>query len=217
MTGRLAAATPPTASLREHLAAIIEQLPADKLTLGELLEVFGNEGLLLLTILLTLVFLIPVSIPGVSTAFGGAILLVGISRLAGRPLWLPRRLRDKALPVAKLRPGLAKGMAWVQRLEKISRPHRMRIVVDGRAQEVFNNLAFILAALLLMAPFGFVPFSNTLPGLALLFYAIGMIQRDGVAMLLGHLTTVLAIVYFAILIGGGGLAVREMFQRFSGG
>src|SRR3546814_1248011 len=92
-----------SASLGEQLAAIIESLPEDHLTLGELLDVFGDEGLLLLTMLLTLVFLIPVSIPGVSTVFGGAILLVGISRLIGRPLWLPARLRNKALPADRLR------------------------------------------------------------------------------------------------------------------
>lgn len=208
---------PDAASLGEQLAAIIDHLPEDKLTLGELLDVFGDEGLLLLTILLTLVFLIPVSIPGVSTVFGAAILLVGISRLIGRPLWLPRKLKDKALPADKLRPGLTRGMVWVQRLEKISRPYRLRVFVEGRAQDLFNNLAFILAALLLMAPFGFVPFSNTLPGLALLFYAVGLIQRDGGAMLLGHLANILTIVYFGILIGGSSVAAHELFQRFSGG
>src|SRR3546814_1773876 len=118
--------------------------------------------------LLALVFRIPVSIPGGSTVFGAAILLVGISRLIGRPLWLPARLRDKALPADRLRPGLTGGMTWVRRLERISRPHRLRALVAGRVQNLFNNLAFILAALLLMAPFGFVPFSNTLPALALL-------------------------------------------------
>lgn len=205
------------ASLGEQLQSIIDQLPEDSLTLGELLEVFGDEGLLLLTALLTLVFLIPVSIPGVSTVFGGAILLIGISRLVGKPLWIPRRLRDKALPAAKLRPALGTGMSWVRRLERISRPHRMPGLVDGRVAHVFNNLAFILAALLLMAPFGFVPFSNTLPGIALLFYAIGLIQRDGVAVLLGHVANIATIIYFGILIAGGGLAVRELIQRMTGG
>ena len=205
------------AALGEQLASIIEQLPEDSLTLGELLDVFGDEGLLLLTILLTIVFLIPVSIPGVSTVFGGAILLIGVSRLVGRPLWLPRRLREKALPAAKLRPALTGGMSWVRRLERISRPHRLAGLVDGRVANLFNNLAFILAALLLMAPFGFVPFSNTLPGVALLFYGIGLIQRDGVAILLGHAANILTIIYFGILIGGGGLAVREVLQRLTGG
>lgn len=205
------------ASLGEQLASIIEQLPEDSITLGALLDVFGEDGLLLLTALLTLVFLIPVSIPGVSTVFGGAILLIGVSRLLGKPPWIPRRLRDKSLPAAKLRPALSGGMAWVRRLERVSRPHRLRALVDGRIAGVVNNLAFILAAVLLMAPFGFVPFSNTLPGVALLLYSIGFIQRDGVAVLLGHLANIATIVYFGILIAGGGLAVRELMQRVSGG
>lgn len=206
-------ATHADASLGEQLSSIIEQLPPDSLSLQELLDVFGDEGLLLVTVLLTLVFLIPVSIPGVSTVFGAAILLVGISRLFGRPLWLPARLRSRALPADKLRPGLAGGLVWVRRLEKISRPHRLRTLADGALTRMLNNLAFILAALLLMAPFGFVPFSNTLPALALLLYAIGFIQRDGVAVLLGHLANIGTIVYFGVLISGGGLAVRELLQR----
>lgn len=203
-------------ALGDQLAAIIGQLPEDHLSLGELLQVFGDEGLLLLTILLTLVFLIPVSIPGVSTVFGAAILLVGISRLLRRPLWLPARLRERALPAARLRPALTGGLHWVRRLEKISTPYRLRGLVEGRAQDIFNNLAFILAALLLMAPFGFIPFSNTLPGLALLFYAIGMIQRDGTAILLGHLANIGTIIYFGILIGGGGMAAHGLLRHFTG-
>lgn len=204
------------ASLGEQLATIIGNLPQDKLSLGELLDVFGDEGLLLLTMLLTLVFLIPVSIPGVSTVFGAAILLIGLSRLIGRPLWLPGRLRDRAPPAAKLRPGLSHGLAWVRRLERISRPHRLRGFAEGRFPDLLNNLAFILAALLLMMPFGFIPFSNTLPGVALLFYALGLLQRDGGAILLGHLANIATIIYFGILIGGGGFAAHELFQRFVG-
>jgi len=201
------------ASLGEQLSNIIEQLPPDALSLQELLDVFGDEGLLLVTVLLTLVFLIPVSIPGVSTVFGAAILLVGISRLFDRPLWLPARLRSRALPADKLRPGLTGGLVWVRRLEKISRPHRLRAFADGALTRRLNDLAFILAALLLMAPFGLIPFSNTLPALALLLYAIGFIQRDGVAVLLGHLANIGTIIYFGVLVGGGGLAVRELLQR----
>ena len=203
-------------SLGDQLEAIIAALPEDHLTLGQLLQVFGDEGLLLLTILLTLVFLIPVSIPGVSTVFGAAILLVGISRVFGRPLWLPAKLRARNLPAARLRPALDGGLHWVRRLEKISRPYRLRGLVEGALPELFNNLAFILAALLLMAPFGFVPFSNTLPGLALLLYAIGMIQRDGTAIVLGHLANIGTIIYFGILIGGGGMAAHGLLKHFTG-
>ncbi|MBE2211304.1 MAG: exopolysaccharide biosynthesis protein [Xanthomonadaceae bacterium] len=204
------------ASLKDQIEHLIEALPEDHLSLGELLDKLGDEGLLLLSILLTLVFLIPVSIPGVSTVFGAVILLIGVSRLSGRPLWLPQRLRNKQLPVEKLRPALKSGLKWMERMDKISRPHRLSALVDGKAMGVINNLAFILAAVLLMMPFSFVPFSNTMPAVALLLFSVGFIQRDGGAVLLGHLANLATIIYFGVLIAGGGVALQHVFNKFTG-
>ncbi|AER54781.1 exopolysaccharide biosynthesis protein [Pseudoxanthomonas spadix] len=204
------------ASLGDQLQQAIDGLPPDQISLDALLDQVGPQGLLLLTALLTLVFLIPVSIPGVSTVFGAGILLVGVSRLLRRPLWLPTRLRQRQLPADKLRNALGRGMVWVARLQKVSRPHRLPVLVDSRIAETLNDAALVLGAVLLMAPFGFVPFSNTIPGLALLLLAIGLMQRDGVAVLLGHLLNGASIVYFGMLIGGGGLAVREVWDRIVG-
>lgn len=204
------------APLGDQLQQAIDGLPPDQISLDALLDQVGPQGLLLLTALLTLVFLIPVSIPGVSTVFGAGILLVGVSRLLRRPLWLPTRLRQRQLPADKLRNALGRGMVWVARLQKVSRPHRLPMLVDSRIAETLNDAALVLGAVLLMAPFGFVPFSNTIPGLALLLLAIGLMQRDGVAVLLGHLLNGASIVYFGMLIGGGGLAVREVWDRIVG-
>jgi len=204
------------AGLRAQLLRMIDQLSEDRMNLGDLIDMFGDDGLLLLCILLTLVFLIPVSIPGVSTVFGAAILLVGLARLRRRPLWLPERLRRKPLPAARLRPALTGGLKWVQWMERISRPQRLSRLVIGPLAETINHLAFIAAALLLMAPFGFVPFSNTFPGIALLAYAIGFVQRDGGAVLLGHLANLGTVMYFSVLIGGGGMALHEMIKYISG-
>jgi hypothetical protein len=197
----------------ERLKVIITDLPPDKVTLAQIRDLLGQDGLLLLTVFLSLVFLIPVSIPGVSTVFGVAILLIGVSRLLNRTLWLPKRLLERQLPAEKLCAGLNRGVIWFHRLERISRPHRLKWLACNGFMGVLNNCALILGAGLLMAPFGLIPFSNTLPALSILFFAIGFLQRDGVCILLGHFVNLATIVYFTLLIVGGGATIHGIFQR----
>jgi len=191
-------------------------MPRTGITLSELIQRVGNDGLLILVTLLTLVFLIPVSIPGVSTVFGAAILLISVSRLFGRALWIPAKLEHRVIGTRKLRPLLRKALSWLKKLERVSRPNRIQWLVAGGAVAFINNAALILGAVLLMMPFGLIPFSNTFPAVAILFLAIGLLQRDGLCILLGHISNVVTIIYFSILIGGGGLAARELFNRFAG-
>ena len=208
-----AAAAPEEQSLEETVREVSRRLPPEGVTLADILELIGADSLLLLCIFLTLIFLVPVSIPGVSTVFGAAILLIGISRLFNRKLWLPKRVMRRVISTEKLQAAFARAMKWLRRLERISRPHRMRWLTVGGPVVVFNNLSLILGAVLLMAPFGLIPFSNTLPALAILLLALGLMQRDGVCILLGHLANVGTILYFAFLIGGGGVAIKQAIDR----
>lgn len=206
-----------TNSLGEKLKLVIENLPPKGVTLIEILEIIGNDSLMLVTIFLSLVFLVPVSIPGVSTVFGSAILLIGITRLFQRKLWLPKRIANRLLSTESLASGLNRAMVWFNRLEKISRPHRLAWLVDSRAADLINKLSFILAALLLMVPFSFIPFSNTLPAVALIFFAVGLIQKDGGSILLGHVSNLATIIYFSALIAGGGMTIYELFRLMVAG
>jgi hypothetical protein len=113
-----------------------------------------------------------------------------------------------------VRAALEKGGAWLHRLERVSRPRRMSWLVSAGLMNALSNSAIVLGAILLMAPFGLVPFSNTLPALALLFLSVGLLQRDGLFILLGHFTNLVTIVYFAVLLLGGGVALKELWQKF---
>jgi hypothetical protein len=199
-------------SIADRIGLAIANLPSGGVSLATIRDLIGHDGLMLLTAFLTIIFLVPVSIPGVSTVFGGAILLISITRLLGRNLWLPKKLELREVSSEKLRGGFLRGLRWFKRLEKVSRPHRMGWLINGRFMHFVNNSALILGAVLLMAPFGLIPFSNTLPAVAILFFAIGFLQRDGVCILLGHLSNVATIVYFAILIGGGAVAIQKAWQ-----
>lgn len=205
------------ASPREKLNAMVDKLPASEVTVAAMRDIVGPDGLLVLTAFLALILIVPVSIPGVSTVFGAAILLIGISCLLGRNLWLPKSIAERKLPADKLRAALQRGAKWVELTERVSRPRRLHWLVSARLARTVNYCALILGAVLLMAPFGMIPFSNTLPALALLFLSIGLLRSDGLSVLCGHLLNLATAVYFAVLILGGSAAVREAFRRlFSG-
>lgn len=197
-------------TLRETLQRVIDKLPSDTISLAEILELMGRDGQLLFCVFLTVPFMVPVSIPGVSTVFGLAILLIGLGLMMDRNPWLPARLLRRRFPSAKLRTALAAGLIWVTRLEKISRP-RLLGLTHGANMLFVNGSMVIAGGVLLMMPFGFVPFSNTLPGLAVLLLAVGMLQRDGWCVLLGYLTNFLTTVYFAFLLLGGTVLLQKLW------
>ena len=64
-----------------------------------------------------------------------------------------------------------------------------------------------------MVPFGLIPLTNTLPGLAILFLSVGILQRDGGCILLGYLTNLVTVVYFTQLVTAGFYVVREGTEK----
>ena len=200
-------------SLGQKIELIIQKLPPKQVNFIGIVEIVGKDSLILLAIFLSLIFLVPVSIPGVSTVFGAGILLIGITRLLNLKPWLPEVIGKRQMSSELLRDGLGRALVWFRRLEKISRPHRLPQLAAAGWVIPVNHLAFIFAALLLMLPFGLVPFSNTLPALALIFFCTGMLQRDGFFMLLGHLTNFVTVIYFGVLIGISGWSIYELLQR----
>ncbi|HEY6552163.1 MAG TPA: exopolysaccharide biosynthesis protein, partial [Vicinamibacteria bacterium] len=157
--------------------------------------------MLLLCAVLTLPFMIPVSIPGVSTVFGLAILSIGVGVTLNRVPWLPGRVLDRPLSTVSLRNAFEKSAGIVSRLERLVRP-RWSWLTRTPTARFAHGLSLVLSALLLMLPFGLVPFSNTLPALAALLLALGLIERDGVSIAAGYVMNVVTIVYFGSLVAG---------------
>lgn len=184
--------------LSTTLEKLIGKLKGQTITLRELMEAIGEQGLLLICAIASLPFLIPVSIPGVSTVFGAAIILVSLAITLNRLPWLPKKILDRQMETAKLIPALQKGVSIVSKLDGFIRP-RLPALTTGAIANRINGLALMTAGVLLMMPLGFIPFSNTLPGVAILLFSAGMIQRDGVTVLGGYLFLCLTTVYFAAL------------------
>jgi hypothetical protein len=201
-------------SLTETLQDLVSGIRGQSITLRQLMNAVGEQGLLLLCAVASLPFLIPVSIPGVSTVFGAAIILVGIAVCMNRLPWLPKRILDRELDTAKLVPALERGIGIVGKFDRFVKPRMTQLTGSMIANRV-NALAITLGGILLMFPLGLIPFSNTLPAIAILLVAIGMIQRDGLIVLGGYLFLVGTKIYFAALAYATFSAGQGLMSLFS--
>jgi hypothetical protein len=190
-----------TAHLRSpetSLSAAFERAAAEirthTITVRELLELIGEQGLLLFCAFLAIPFLLPVAIPGASTVFGILMVLIGFGVATDSLPLVPKRLMDHSLSSKHVLPALQKGAEVFRRFEKLIRP-RVLAMTTGRAANFVNGIVIVLAALVLMVPLPLVPFTNTIPALAVVLLSIGMVERDGIVIVLGYLATVAAALY----------------------
>ncbi len=185
--------------LSEILQSVINTLQGhQQISLKELLEMIGEHGLLMLCILLCLPFLLPVSVPGISTVFGLVIILIGVGIMLNRLPPIPERLLHKTFSATQLAATLEKGLGLIQKIEKMSYP-RLTKFTEGVSMNRFNGFMLIFAGVLLMFPLSFIPFSNTLPGWGIILLAAGMLQRDGYLVLAGYGFIVATTLYFSVL------------------
>jgi len=176
---------------RSQLATDLELLQArvkgKTLTLAELKRALKGDGSAMLLILLALPFCV-IAIPGLSTPFGIAICVIGTCILLGREPWLPAFVMRRRLSTARLAQLLTGAIKVARQLERFVWP-RLSFLYSGSGMLRLIGLSIVIAGLGLMLPLP-IPFSNSIPAWAVVLLAIGKIEKDGLCVLLGHLTAI---------------------------
>ncbi len=202
-------------TLSEKVKIIINRIPNRNLSLSEIISLLGNDGLLLFASLLSIIFLIPISIPGLSTVFGILIFFLGISNLINKSIWLPSSIKNKSFSAEKLSIALNKGLKWFQYIEKMSKPYRLSLLISNKLASKINGFFILLGSILLMIPLGLFPFSNTLPALIIFFLSIGIIQKDGIIILLGYICVLGTFLYFGLFFSTIFLTFNKILESIS--
>ena len=184
----------PDVRLSEALAATASAVRGHVVTLRELLGHVGEQGLLVFSAILAMPFLIPVSLPFMSTALGLPMLLIGFAVVLGRLPWLPDRLLDHALPSDKLQHVLGRARKIAERFEHLVKP-RLLALTGSTFVNSMHGVTIVLSVLLLMAPLPFVPLANTLPAIAIILLCLGMAERDGAMLIGGYAVALVSAIY----------------------
>jgi hypothetical protein len=191
----------PEIRLSEALAKTAAAVQGHQVTLRELLSYVGEQGLLVFTAVLAAPFLFPVSLPFMSTALGIPMLIIAVAVTRNRVAGLPERVLNHSLPSQTVLHVLERVSRLAGRFEHLVKPRLLRLTATAGANRANGAMLCVVVALL-MAPLPLVPFSNTLPAIAIILLCLGMAERDGVVILLGHAFSLLAVTYIAALFAG---------------
>ena len=204
----------PLKKLSAELHGLAAEFSEHPVTLREVIAVLGARASGLLCVILGLPFCAPISIPGLSVPFGAAIAVLALRLALGLPPWLPARLLDRRLPPKFFRAVLEGASKFIGWIERRLRPRWLWLTHSPGLRRAHALMVFF-AALLLLLPLGGIPFTNTLPALAVVIGTLGVMERDGVAVAAGHAFLVATLVYFATF---GALLVQlvEKFTRWAG-
>lgn len=167
------------------------------ISFAELLGSFRQRafGALLLVILLPTFIPVPI---GIGAVTGPMIALIGGQMLLtfSKP-WLPKWLQRRRMHRTTVARFGNRFRPLLSRLEKVCKP-RLTNITEHVSAHAFTGLQLILLGLLLSLP---IPFTNYPYGIVLLLYAVALIERDGVLLLIAWALGIGAIVASAMLSG----------------
>lgn len=165
-----------------------------KLTLDEVVSAFGDRGLGALILVLTLMALLPWP-PGGKAVFAVPIILLACELAFQRnEVWLPRWALKASLSRSAYRSAVSRIMRPIRFVENLTRPRLS--VLTGAAGEIVMGALCVLLAVVMALP---VPFGDMLPGLAMLFFALGVMQKDGFAVLFGAFWSAVTVGYLFLI------------------
>jgi len=181
------------------LANCAQRAKTGPLAFGEVVTEIGDRSFAFICLLISLPFLIPISLGPISTIGGVALIALGWQMIRGREtLWLPQRMADIRLSERQIDTMQGACRRVLSFCRKISRP-RLAGWVDGRFGLVFAGWMMILSGLLIGVPLPGLPLTNTIPALCAIFACVALLEQDGLMLLLSVFWLIVSIVYFAVI------------------
>lgn len=203
------ASTPTIRTLSQLLEDLKTSFKQDTISVGQILDAFHERGFGFFLFIFALPMALPLPVPpGINILLASPLLLMTAQQALGRhTIWLPNKIKQRSLSREKFNNMIDKAGPMMKRLEIIVRP-RLGFITQGAFSHVIGILGFIMA-LSICIP---LPLTNTVPSLGIALMAIGVLLRDGLAVLAGALigsAWVTMLVAVTIFFGAEGIDIAK--------
>jgi hypothetical protein len=206
-----------TERISDALRRLLREAAGRPLMIREMVEILHGRGLQFVVILLCLPFLTPVTLPGISMPFGLAIALCGLRIAFGHKPWLPAFILNRRISYSVLERMVHFGCKIYEKVEKVIRP-RLGFFLAGPGMGMVTGLAIALSGIFLSLPIPPpFPLTNTIPGFAIIFVSLGLMERDGGLILGGYVLTLISAIYVTLIGLLGKAGADQLWRMFEHG
>jgi len=175
------AAPPPDIPLKfSEILTGLGRAPTPRVTVRDVLDVFGEQGLGAVMLIFALFSCLPLP-PGGSTITGAPLLILSVElATVRRTIWLPRKMINASLSRETLRHAFGWMIPVVRVGENLTRP-RLAFLTGRLGQGLIGTVCFLLSIVLVLP----IPLGNMAPAATIALFSLGVMQRDGFAVILG--------------------------------
>lgn len=185
------------ASLIATLNRFADESKTRTLTIGEAIDSIDEAAYAFISVILALPFLQPIPLGPLTVIGGLTFATLGWQLLRGNESpRLPRKLQQVSMRENMWRVLIKICLNILGLCRKFTRP-RLTHLVTGRLGQKVGGAILLSAGLLMAIPFGVLPFNNTLPALAILFYGFAELEDDGLMILVAVFWLAVTVIYFA--------------------
>jgi hypothetical protein len=199
---------------RRRFSEVLQDLAAgdgERIAIADILTAFGDRAFGALMLVFAIPNVLPTP-PGTSSVLGAPLLFITFQLMIGRPvLWLPRLITQRSVARADFARLVDRMVPWLAKAERLLRP-RLSLLI-GPVQDRFIGAACLLLAIILFMP---IPFGNMVPALAISAFAIGLVERDGIAVSAGWAVSACAIGILAAVSAALWAALRAFLDTLLG-
>jgi hypothetical protein len=181
----------------EILAGFRAELPDGRVTLSDCAAILGDRAFGGFLLLLSLPNILPLPW-GFATALCIPMVLIATQMLLGRRrLWLPGILLRLGAEREVVARALDRSLPMLRRTERWLKP-RLAFLSSSPAERLVGAVCLFLCVVLVLP----VPFLGWFPAFALVALALGLVERDGIMLLVGYALSVLTLLALLVTLAG---------------
>ncbi len=197
-------------TLSELLADAMAEIKTETTTIKELLDIFHERGFGFILFIIALPAALPIPALGINTIIALPLLILTAQQAMGRHIvWLPKSWKARSVSKAKVEGFIETANPWVKRMEFFVRP-RLSFMTQG----IFSNLIGVAGMVMSLCVAIPLPLTNTVPAFGIALMAIGVLMRDGLAVLGGMFVGILWVTILVVGVMFFGTEAFDVIKNF---